>query len=139
MKNELRLRASKRNTINAVIAFGGERCCLGTQSIIQKCFDDRLCSGISERPKHFRCCGTRSVRCYSKVIPSHSAKSIRKMCFHLPLTLLKFGVSITRFSCNTSKCASKQGDGNSATDTSAQGPSVTFHKQTTQFTSTQEH
>ncbi len=33
-------------TINAVIAFGGECCCLGMQlckTIIQKLFDDRLC------------------------------------------------------------------------------------------------
>ncbi len=32
MLNDLRLRASRRNTINAVIAFGGGCWCLGTQS-----------------------------------------------------------------------------------------------------------
>ncbi len=54
MINYLRLRASRWNTINAVTAFGGGCCCLWTQScktIIQKYFDDRLCSSISERPK----------------------------------------------------------------------------------------
>ncbi len=41
----LLLRESRRNTINAVTAFGGECCCLRTQAcktIIQKYFDDRL-------------------------------------------------------------------------------------------------
>ncbi len=43
--NDLCLRESRRDTINAVTAFGGGCCCLGTQScktIIQKYFDDRL-------------------------------------------------------------------------------------------------
>ncbi len=50
--NDLRLRESRRDTINAVTAFGGGCCCLGTQScktIIQKYFDDRLSSGFSEQ------------------------------------------------------------------------------------------
>ncbi len=50
--NYLRLRASRRNAINAVIAFGGS---LGTQSfktIKPKYNDDRLCSGISEQPNN---------------------------------------------------------------------------------------
>ncbi len=78
MINYLRLRASRWNT-NGVIAFGGGCCCLGTQScntIIQKYFDDRPCSGISEQPKqHFKCCATRSVRWLVKlsrpIVQSH--------------------------------------------------------------------
>ncbi len=48
--NDLHLRASRRNTINAVTAFRAGCCCLITQScktIIQKYFDDRLSSGFS--------------------------------------------------------------------------------------------
>ncbi len=95
MKNYLSFRASRPNIINAVIAFGGVCCCLGTQScktIIQRYFfDDRLFSGISERPKqHFRCCGTFILHLHlvilqtlqkqdqsaaSQFIWSHSAKS----------------------------------------------------------------
>ncbi len=48
--NYLHLRASRRNTINAVLRSEVDAGCLGTQScktIIQKYFDDRLSSGFS--------------------------------------------------------------------------------------------
>ncbi len=46
--NDLHLRASRRDTINAA-AFGAGCCCLGTHSC-KKYFDDRLSSGFSEWP-----------------------------------------------------------------------------------------
>ncbi len=67
-----------RNTINAVTAFGGGCCCLGTQSrktIIQKYFDDRLSSGFSERPEQLIDAVNEISPLVSQVIPSQSAKS----------------------------------------------------------------
>ncbi len=52
--------------------------CLGTQScktIIQKYFDDRLCSGISEQPEQLLDAVNEIGPLVSQVIPSHSAKS----------------------------------------------------------------
>ncbi len=70
--NDLRLRESRRDTINAVTAFGGGCCCLGTQScktIIQKYFDDRLSSGFSEQLID---AVNEIGPLVSQVIPSHS-------------------------------------------------------------------
>ncbi len=101
MKNYLRLRASRRNTINAVIAFWGECCCLGTQScktIIQKYFDDRLCSdNISDAVNEI---SPLLVKLFRLIAQSHMTflmrleEFIHKMHFHLPLfTLTLFRTS----------------------------------------------
>ncbi len=98
------------------------------EAIIQKYFDERLCSGISEWPlQHFRCCGMRSVhwlvRFCGPIAQSHMTflmrleEFIRKMHFHLPLfTLTLFRtsqeppqVSVKTFVCESRDFYSKFG------------------------------
>ncbi len=104
MKNYLRLRASRRNTINDVIAFGGECCCLGTQScktIKQKYLMTDFAQAFQNDHNNISDTVERDQSAASQVIPSHSAKShdffwytfffeefIRKVHFHLPLYAL---------------------------------------------------
>ncbi len=61
------------------------------EAIIQKYVDDRLCSGVSDRPEqHFRCCGMRSVHwlvriCRPTTFLMRLEEFIHKMHFFLPL------------------------------------------------------
>ncbi len=70
-----------------------DACCLGTQrykTIIQKFFDDRLCSGISERPKTFQMLCYEIDQLVSQVIQSHRAKSRDFLDAHGGICLVKW-------------------------------------------------
>ncbi len=116
MKNDLSLRAS-RHVINAVNAFGGEFCCLGTQScktIIQTYFDDRFAQAFQNYHNNISDAVNEIspllVKLSRLIAQSHITflmrleEVIRKMHFHLPLfelTLFRTSQKPPQASVNT--------------------------------------
>ncbi len=145
-RKDLRLRASRRNTMNAVIV-SVDACCSGTHSCKMVLGGKKYRNTLTDFARAFQNDHNNILDAVqqisplvSQVMPSHSAKCnfdvhggiYSANAFPSPIIcinpfsqktksissertfffLSKFGVSITRFWCNTSKCALKQGDGN---------------------------